>query len=57
MLDDITTGTEKKKKVAWSVGGGQAKTAYLSNGYLCHQVVYRLKPYIILISETSDVSG
>ena len=33
------------------------KTAYLSNGYLCHQVVYRLKQYIVLISETSDVAG
>jgi predicted phage terminase large subunit-like protein len=57
LLDDITTGKEKKKKVAWSVGRGHAKTAYLSNGYLCHQVVYRLKQYIVLISETSDVAG
>ncbi|MFO6873644.1 hypothetical protein ACJTB9_25210, partial [Bacillus cereus] len=57
LLDDITTGREKKKKVAWSVGRGHAKTAYLSNGYLCHQVVYRLKQYIVLISETSDVAG
>ena len=56
LLDDITTGREKRKSSmecrTWS-----CKTAYLSNGYLCHQVVYRLKQYIVLISETSDVAG
>ncbi|MCU4716200.1 hypothetical protein OCE25_28605 [Bacillus cereus] len=40
LLDNIITGKGKKKKVAWSVGRGHAKTAYLSNDYLCHQVVY-----------------
>lgn len=56
LLDDITTG-EQEGNVAWSVGRGHAKTAYLSNGYLCHQVVYRLKQYIVEVSETTDVAG
>lgn len=56
LLDEITTG-EQRTNVAWSVGRGHAKTAYLSNGYLCHQVVYRLRRYIVEVSETTDVAG
>lgn len=56
LLDDITAGNTTDN-VAWSVGRGHAKTAYLSNVYLCHQVVYRLKRYIVEISETTDVAG
>jgi predicted phage terminase large subunit-like protein len=44
-------------KIAWSVGRGHAKTAYLSNGYLAQQVVYRLQKYIVLVSETVDVAS
>ena len=46
-----------KSNVAWCVGRGHAKTAYLSNGYLCHQLVYRHKKYIVLVSETTGVAG
>lgn len=56
LLDEITSGKERSN-VAWSVGRGHAKTAYLSNGYLCHQVVYRLQKYIVEVSETVDVAG
>ena len=56
LLDEITVG-KVKTHVAWSVGRGHAKTAYLSNGYLCHQVVYRLRKYIIEVSETTEVAG
>jgi predicted phage terminase large subunit-like protein len=56
LLDEITTG-KQRTNVAWSVGRGHAKTAYLSNGYLCHQVVFRLKQYIVEVSETTDVAG
>lgn len=56
LLDEITEGTQRTN-VAWSVGRGHAKTAYLSNGYLCHQVVFRLQRYIVEVSETTDVAG
>lgn len=56
LLDEITTG-KQRTNVAWSVGRGHAKTAYLSNGYLCHQVVYRHRRYIVEVSETTDVAG
>jgi predicted phage terminase large subunit-like protein len=56
LLDQITNG-EQDGNVAWSVGRGHAKTAYLSNGYLCHQVAFRHKKYIVEVSETTDVAG
>lgn len=56
LLDEITEG-KQDGNVAWSVGRGHAKTAYLSNGYLCHQIVYRHKRYIVEVSETTDVAG
>ncbi|PRZ16667.1 hypothetical protein CLV36_102381 [Laceyella sediminis] len=56
LLDEITMG-KVKSNVAWCVGRGHAKTAYLSNGYLCHQLVYRHKKYIVLVSETTGVAG
>src|SRR5690606_19861079 len=36
---------------------GHAKTAWISNIFLTHQVVYRLRKYIVLFSETTDVAG
>jgi len=56
LLNNVTRG-ETDKKVSWVVGRGHAKTAYLSNGYLAHQIVYRLKKYIVLVSATTDVAG
>lgn len=56
LLDDVTRG-DIDTNVAWSVGRGHAKTAYLSNAYLCKKVVYRHKRYIVEVSETTDVAG
>lgn len=56
LLDDLAK-EGKGKNVAWSVGRRHAKTAYLSNAFLCHQVVYRKQKYIIEVSETTDVAG
>jgi len=56
LLDDITRG-KTNTNVAWSVGRRHAKTAYLSNAFLCHQIVFRHQKYIIEVSETTDVAG
>src|SRR5690625_1288201 len=56
ILDKVTQG-EITTNIGWSVGRRHAKTAYLSNAYLCHQIVYRLKRYIVEVSETTDVAG
>ncbi|NMF00012.1 phage terminase large subunit [Aneurinibacillus aneurinilyticus] len=56
LLDDVVTG-KQRTNVGWSVGRRHAKTAYLSNSFLCHQVVFRHQKYIIEVSETTDVAG
>lgn len=56
LLNDVVTGRQKEN-VAWACPRGHAKTAYLSNIFLCHQVVYRHRKYIVEISETTDVAG
>lgn len=56
LLDEITRGNVSEN-VAWSVGRNHAKTAYLSNGFLCKNVAYRHKRYIVEVSETTDVAG
>lgn len=56
LLDDVVTGRQKEH-VAWACPRGHAKTAYLSNIFLCHQIVYRHRRYIVEISETTDVAG
>lgn len=56
MFDDISKG-KKRRNVAWAVPRSHAKTAWISNIFALHQVVYRLKKYIVLFSETTDVAG
>lgn len=56
MLDDVTAG-RAKRHIAWACPRRHAKTAWLSNIYVAHQVVYRLRKYIVLFSETTDVAG
>lgn len=56
LFDDIITGIQKKN-VAWACPRQHAKTAWISNIFLIHQVVYRHRKYIVLFSETTDVAG
>ncbi|MHC8516784.1 phage terminase large subunit [Sporosarcina sp. ITBMC105] len=56
MLNDVTKGVVKRN-IAWACPRRHAKTAWLSNIYLVHQIVYRLRRYIVLFSETTDVAG
>ncbi len=56
MLDDVTKGIAKRN-IAWACPRRHAKTAWLSNIYLVHQIAYRLRKYIVLFSETTDVAG
>lgn len=56
LLDAIANG-EQHKNTAWACPRGSAKTSYLSNIFLVHQIVYRHQRYIVLFSETTDVAG
>src|SRR5699024_2924314 len=56
MLDDVTSG-KVERHIAWACPREHAKTAWLSNIYLIHQIVFRHRRYIVLFSETTDVAG
>jgi predicted phage terminase large subunit-like protein len=46
---------KKNAKLVWSIPRGHAKSAYMSNGFPVHQIVYDLQKFILLITETSDL--
>lgn len=41
-------------RIAWSVPRGHAKSTYLSNMYPIYNIVYHLRQFILIISETQD---
>ncbi|PAW37870.1 hypothetical protein CKQ70_30490 [Bacillus toyonensis] len=42
------------KRIAWSVPRGHAKSTYLSNMYPLYNIVYNLRKFIVILSETHD---
>lgn len=44
------------KRIGWSVPRGHAKSAYLSNIFPVHQIVFNKRRYIIIISETESMA-
>lgn len=55
MLNVIST-KEVNKRIAWSAPRGHAKSAYLSNVFPLHEVVYEKRKYILILSETDSAS-
>ena len=53
-LDDFLV--ERTKRIAWSVPRGHAKSTYLSNMYPIYNIVYNLRKFIVILSETHDGS-
>lgn len=51
-LDDFLNNPTNR--IAWSVPRGHAKSTYLSNMYPIFNVVYNLRKFIVIISETQD---
>lgn len=51
-----TLNEEPTKRICWSVSRGHGKSAYLSNVFPVHQIVYRKRHYILVISETQTMS-
>jgi predicted phage terminase large subunit-like protein len=41
-------------RIAWSVPRGHAKSTYLSNMFPIYNIVYRLRQFIVIVSETQD---
>jgi len=54
-MDEVST-KEKNAKIAVAAPRSHAKSTYLSKAYPIREVVYRLRKYIIIISETPSVS-
>lgn len=44
------------KKICWSVPRGHAKSGYMSNVFPVHQISYKKRYYIIIVSETGGMS-
>lgn len=44
------------QKICWSVPRGHGKSAYLSNIFPIHQIIYKKRHYILIISETEGAS-
>lgn len=44
------------KKIGWSVPRGHGKSAYLSNVFPVHQIVYKKRNYILIVSETEKMA-
>lgn len=54
ILDSLND--DMKQKICWSVPRGHAKSAYLSNIFPIHQIVYSKRRYILIVSETEGMS-
>lgn len=44
------------KRIGWSVPRGHAKSAYLSNVFPVHEIVFKARHYILIVSETEGMS-
>lgn len=55
-MDEVST-TKRNAKVAVAAPRSHSKSSYLTKNFPLHQVVYRKRKYIIVISETPSVSG
>lgn len=53
-LDEVIE--KPTKKIGWGAPRGHAKSAYLTNVYPTHAVVYQTRKYIMIISETIGMS-
>lgn len=53
---NVVSGTEITKRIAWAAPRGHAKSAYLSNCFPIHQIVFNKRKYILIISETESMA-
>jgi predicted phage terminase large subunit-like protein len=55
IMNTVST-REFNAKIAWAAPRSHAKSSYLSKAFPLHEIVYRKRKYIIIISETPQVS-
>lgn len=50
---DSVSNRNRTARIAWAASRGHAKSAYLSNAFPTHEIVYRKRKMILIISETN----
>ncbi len=55
IMDEVSH-QKRNKRVAAAAPRSHAKSSYLSKGFPIHEIVYRLRNYVIIISETPTVA-
>lgn len=53
---DSVSNRNRTARIAWAASRGHAKSAYLSNAFPVHEIVYRKRKMILIISETNSGS-
>ena len=53
-LDELNE--KPTKRICWSVPRGHAKSGYMSNVFPTHQIVFKKRHYILIVSETEGMS-
>ena len=53
---NVVSNQEINKRIAWAAPRGHAKSAYLSNAFPLHEIVFQKRRYILIISETDSMS-
>lgn len=53
---NVVSTEELTARIGWAAPRGHAKSAYLSNMFPVHQIVFKLRKYILIISETDNMS-
>jgi predicted phage terminase large subunit-like protein len=53
---DSVSNVNTTARIAWAASRGHAKSAYLSNAFPVHELVYRKRKMILIISETAEGS-
>lgn len=53
---NVVSNEEVNKRIVWAAPRGHAKSAYLSNAFPLHEVVFQKRKYILIISETDSMS-
>jgi predicted phage terminase large subunit-like protein len=53
---DSVSNKNRTARIAWAASRGHAKSAYLSNAFPVHEIAYRKRKMILIISETNNGS-
>ncbi|UED72146.1 phage terminase large subunit [Brevibacillus sp. HD3.3A] len=53
---NVISSEKINEKIAWAAPRGHAKSSWLSKTFPLHQIVFRKRKYIILISETPSIA-